>query len=277
MRGGPGTLRAVSARRVARALPALFRVSFADAVAYRAELLIWVLSTTMPLIMLALWSAVARDAPVGRFGPREFTAYFLATFIVRQLTGSWISWQLNHEIRQGTLSMRLLRPLHPFLAFVVEALAVIPLRAAVSLPVAALALWIVGPQLLPPTPALWLVWLMALVGSWLISFLASFAIGCLAFFMESSRQIMELWLALFFVFSGYLVPVELFPPALRWVAEWLPFRYQIGLPVELLTSAHDLPAALGLVGRQWIFVGVLSGTAAGVWRRGLRRFAAFGG
>ena len=97
-------------RKSARALPTLMKVGFLEAVAYRAELLVWVLSTTMPLIMLALWSAVARDAPVGRFGQTDFVAYFLATFIVRQLTGAWVAWQMSFEVRTGTLSMRLLRP-----------------------------------------------------------------------------------------------------------------------------------------------------------------------
>jgi len=71
-----------------RVLPALFRIGFAEAVAYRAEFFVWMLSTTMPLIMLALWSAVAREAPVGRFGQSDFIAYFLA-FHVRSLT-----WQI---------------------------------------------------------------------------------------------------------------------------------------------------------------------------------------
>src|SRR2546425_9114891 len=93
----------------ARALPALFKIGFAEAVASRAEFLVWMLSNTMPLIMLALWSAVARESPVGRFGQKEFTAYFLATFIVRQLTSSWAAWQMNYDIRQGTLALRLLR------------------------------------------------------------------------------------------------------------------------------------------------------------------------
>src|SRR5262249_46741373 len=102
----------MSLSATARALPALFKVGFAEAVAYRAEFLVWMFSTTMPLIMLALWSTVAREAPVGRFGQKEFVAYFLVTFIVRQLTGSWAAWQMNFEIRNGTLARRLLRPIH---------------------------------------------------------------------------------------------------------------------------------------------------------------------
>ena len=78
-----------------RALPALLRAGALEAVAYRAETLVWALTSTMPLIMLALFDAVARDGPLGRYGAPQFTAYFLATFVVRQLTSSWVSWQIN--------------------------------------------------------------------------------------------------------------------------------------------------------------------------------------
>ena len=46
-----------------RALPDMLRVGAAGIVAYRAEMTIWILSATMPLIMLALWNAVAADGP----------------------------------------------------------------------------------------------------------------------------------------------------------------------------------------------------------------------
>ena len=261
----------------ARALPSLFKVGFAEAVAYRAEFLVWMFSTTMPLIMLALWSAVARDAPVGRFGQKEFVAYFLATFIVRQLTGSWVAWEMNFEIRRGTLALRLLRPIPPMLTFAVQNLSAQPLRLVVALPMAAIWLWSVGAGQLSRDPVLWVAFGAAMLGSWLITFLTSFGVGCLAFFMESSVKIMEAWLILFFVFSGYIIPVELFPPAVKVVVDWLPFRYQIGLPVELMTAAHDRQAALALLGGQWAWVTVMLGGAILLWRRGLERFAAFGG
>ena len=64
--------------RTLRASPTLLRVGFSEAVAYRAEFLVWLLSTNMPLVMLALWSAVARDGPVGRFRQADFAAYYLS-------------------------------------------------------------------------------------------------------------------------------------------------------------------------------------------------------
>lgn len=261
----------------ARALPALFKVGFAEAVAYRAEFLVWMLSTTMPLVMLALWSAVAREAPVGRFGQKEFVAYFLATFIVRQLTASWVAWQMNFDIRHGTLAQRLLRPIPTMLTFAVENLAAQPMRLLVAIPAAAFWLWSVGSGQIPRDPVIWAAFAAAIAGGWLITFLANFAIGSLAFYTESSIKVMDIWLTLYFVMSGYLIPTELFPPAMRTLADWLPFRYQIGLPVELITSAHDRGAAFLLLGRQWVWVALMMGAAAVLWRRGLARFAAYGG
>src|SRR6516165_9254785 len=107
-------------------------------------MIVWLLSTTMPLVMLALMTAVAREGPIGRFGQADFIAYFLAALVVRLMTGAWVIWELNYEIRQGTLAFRLLRPVHPLVAYACENVAAMPLRLALSLPVATVLLVTVG-------------------------------------------------------------------------------------------------------------------------------------
>ena len=101
----------MSVARAVRAMPAMFRIGFAELVAYRAEMVVWILSATMPLIMLALWNSVVAEAPIAGFGPTEITRYFAATLVVRQLTGAWLVWHLNWMIRTGGLSAKLLRPI----------------------------------------------------------------------------------------------------------------------------------------------------------------------
>ena len=133
--------------RTLRALPTLVRVGFAESVAYRAEMLVWLLSTTMPLVMLALMTAVARDAPLGRFGQADFTAYYLAALVVRLVTGAWVIWEVNYEIRQGTLAFRLLRPLHPLVAYAAENVGAMPIRFLMVIPIATGALLAVAARL----------------------------------------------------------------------------------------------------------------------------------
>ena len=268
--------------RTLRALPTIMRIGVSEAVAYRAEMFVWVLATTMPFIMLALWSAVAAVAPVvsssGRsYSAGMFTAYFLAVFIVRQLISSWASWEINYEVRQGTLAMRLLRPIHPIISYAAGNLAALPMRSLVTVPVLGIIFLIGAHGAFPTDPRIWVLWCLAMLGGWMITFFANVAIGALSLYMESSIKVMDVWLAAFFVFSGYLFPLDLFPSWLRVASEWLPFRYQIGVPVELMTGAHGIEAALGLVARQWLWAAGMGTAAVLLWNNGVKRFQAFGG
>lgn len=263
--------------RTLRAIPTLLKVGFAEAVAYRAEFVVWLLSTNMPLVMLALWSAVARDAPVGRFGQQDFVAYYLATLVVRLMTGAWVIWEVNFEIREGTLAFRLLRPIHPLVVYACENVAAMPLRFLISLPIAATLLFTVGGEKLTRDPVLLAIFPLTVLGAWLITFLAMAAIGALAFLVDSAGSLFEVWLGLFGIFSGYLVPLELFPRWLELVSRWLPFRYMLAFPVEMIIGMTPREAALGELAIQWLYVGVLLVVVRSVWRVGLRRYAAFGG
>src|SRR5512133_1012695 len=255
----------------------MLRVGFAEAIAYRAEMLVWLLSTTMPLVMLALMTAVAREGPVGRFGKADFTAYYLGALVVRLLTGAWVIWEVNFEIRQGTLAYRLLRPIHPLVAYACENVGAMPLRLGVAIPIAAIAVAVGGAGHVTRDPLLLAAFPLSLVGAWLITFLAMAIIGALAFRVESSGALFEVWLGLFGVFSGYLIPLELFPHWLALVARFLPFRYMLAFPVEMVVGMTPRAAALAELGIQWLFVGVLGVAAREAWRHGLRRFAAYGG
>src|SRR5512133_821886 len=115
-------------------------------------MLVWLLSTTMPLVMLALMSAVAREAPIGRFGEADFTAYYLAALVVRLMTGAWGIWEVNFEIRQGTLAYRLLRPIHPLVAYAAENVGAMPLRLVAVVPIAIGALLAIGGDRLTHDP-----------------------------------------------------------------------------------------------------------------------------
>ena len=136
-----------AARHVLRVYPALLRVGFADIFAYRAELVVWLLTVNMPLVMMALWTAVAATGPVGRFGQREFVAYYLGMLLVRILTGSWLVWELTMEIRQGTLAPRLLRPIHPLWAHSAMQLAAVPFRVVLVSPLVFILYWDAGERL----------------------------------------------------------------------------------------------------------------------------------
>jgi ABC-2 type transport system permease protein len=264
-------------KRTLRAYPTLLRIGLAEAIAYRAEFLVWMLTMTMPLVMLALMSAVSAGAPIGRFDQGGFVAYYLATLIVRQMTGAWVVWELVREIKEGTLGLRLLRPIHPLASHSAESLAAIPMRAVVSIPLAIVLLAATGGAHVTHDPVVLATFVVSLVGAWLLNFSVSAMIGTLGLYLESSIAIWELWLGCFMIFSGYLLPLELFPAWLQTIARALPFAYLQAVPVEMLTGLDGRGAALRALAGQLAYATVAFAAMLLLWRRAVRRFAAYGG
>jgi ABC-2 type transport system permease protein len=264
-------------RHALRAYPTLLRIGFAEMVAYRAEFLVWILTTNMPLVQMALWTAVAATGPVGRFGKREFAAYYLATLIVRLVTSSWMVWELTMDIRQGRLATRLLRPLHPLLAYSAQHLAAVPLRMLVVSPIVIVFLLTSEGQVALGDPVRLGVFLLSLAGAWLLLFLTMVFMGTLAMFVESALGLFEVWLGVHFILSGYLVPPELFPAWAARAARVLPFFYMLGFPVEAMTGLMPRAALAGALAVQWLYIAVMFVAVRLLWRAGMRRFVAFGG
>jgi ABC-2 type transport system permease protein len=254
--------------RALRAYPTLLRVGLSEVVAYRAEFLIWILTTNMPLVMLAIWSAVAADGPVGRFDQKQFTAYYLGVLAVRLLTSTWVVWQM---------SAKLLRPLHPLVAYSAEHLAAVPMRVLVVSPILVLLVVLAGDRLAVRDPGLLPIIVASLIGAWLLIFFTMVLLGALAFFVESAMGLFELWLAVHAILSGYLLPLETLPPWFQGIARVLPPRFMLGFPVETLIGMETRVSALRELGLQWIYVAVFFLLSLAVWRAGVKRFAAYGG
>jgi ABC-2 type transport system permease protein len=260
-----------------RAYPPLLRVGLAEVVAYRAEFIVWILTTNMPFVMLAIWHAVASDGQVGRFSQKDFVAYYLGGWSIRLLTSTWLVWELSMEIRTGTLSARLLRPLHPLFTSSAQHLAALPMRLLIVSPVVAALVYVAGDRLAIRDPRVLAIFAASMLGAWLLIFFAMVFLGSLSFFLESAIGVFDVWLALFAVLSGYLVPTELLPAWVGRIARVSPFDSMLSFPLETLIGLRDVHTALHDLGRQWAYIALLAVVALSVWRRGVRRYVAFGG
>ena len=99
-------------KAVFRKAKVLSLVYYAYIMEYRAELFLWALSGSLPLILMGVWYQAAQG---GQFGltPVDFTRYFLAVFVIRQFTVVWVIWEFEKEVIEGRLSPRLLQPIDP--------------------------------------------------------------------------------------------------------------------------------------------------------------------
>jgi ABC-2 type transport system permease protein len=263
--------------RTVSAVPTLFRIGVAETVAYRAEFLVWMLTSTMPLINLALWTSVAGDGKFEEYRSSDFVAYYLAALIVRSLTNNWVAWQLMEEVRTGVLSMKLLRPIHPFIAYGATHAASLPFRSAIALPVAVGLLLSSGAGALTTEPLQVALLVPSVLLAWLITFGIMFMIGCVSFWMTQAFGVVTFYFAVWSLFSGYLLPLDLLPPSIANTARYLPFHSMLGAPVELMTRSLTTSQSLELVARQGMWAFAFIALALVVWRAGVRKFEAVGG
>lgn len=261
---------------VLRALPDLMRVGVAGAVAYRAELVIWILTATLPLVMLAMWNAVALDGPVAGFDQDGLARYFVATLVIRQATSVWLVWEMNYEIRSGRLSTKLLRPLHPFWQYATSMLTVLPMRLVVLVPLVAALVWWRPTLLAWPGLAAVLLALASTALAWILTFLVQACFASLAFFLDKTDGLFGVWFGMWALLSGYVAPLAIFPDWARPMVELLPFRGMLAVPVELLGGFLSPAEAMTDIALQLLWVGVFAVLTGAVWRRGIARYGAYG-
>jgi ABC-2 type transport system permease protein len=259
-----------------RAVPDLLRVGFASIVAYRAEMVIWVLTASLPLIMLALWNAVAMGRPIAGYDQDALARYFAVTLVVRQLSAAWLVWILSYEIRMGALSAKLLKPVHPLVHHGVTMMSALPFRAVVLLPmVIGLIAW--RPELVAwPGGAALVLGGFAIGVAFLMNFCVQALFGMLGFWVDKTDSVFGAWFSLWLVLSGYIAPLSMYPEWAQTPIRLSPFRGMLGLPVELL--AGEVSASDGLVelAIQLGWLGLLLLAVRGMWRVGVKRYGAFG-
>ncbi len=257
----------------ARAFPTLLRIAVAEMVAYRAEMVIWILTATLPLVMLALWNAASAAGPLDGFGQADFARYFAVTLLVRQLTGVWVLWELNQQIRTGALSPQLLRPMNPLWWQFAETIAAIPWRLLVLGPVlAGVALW--RPEVMfVPTLSAAVGFAISLALALLVAWFVQCLFGILAFWFDQSLGLFQVWFFVWALLSGYVVPLPLLPKSVAAIAAYLPFHASLGAPVEVLLGFAPVGPTLAI---QAGWVALLGAATYLTWNAGLRRYGAVG-
>jgi ABC-2 type transport system permease protein len=256
----------------------LLTVWFAHMSAYRAEIVIWMLTGAVPLIMLAVWIGKARisGGTVQGYSPQDFAAYFLGAWITQQWTVAWVSWELSYQIRLGVLSSKLLRPIDPIweqaAGHVTERFVRLPFMALV---VAAGLLLVPGTRL---TPDLWhaLAFCLCICLAFAIRFLFGYCIGLLSFWFEQATSLDEFYYAISAFLTGSFAPLAFYPPLVRAAVEWTPFPYLVYYPVRVLSGAVDTTEIARVIGMQLFWLGCFVALRAWLWRRGLRRYGAVG-
>jgi ABC-2 type transport system permease protein len=255
-----------------------FRTTLASQLQYRAMLFIWLIGQVLePLIYLVVWSAVSRSTGgnVGGYTTGEFGAYFILLMLINHSTFTWIMWEQEYRIRQGTFSFALLKPVHPIHSDIADNLSYKLITAPVMLMVA-LALSLAFHPEFHFSPWLLAAFFPALALAFLMRFLMEWTLAMVAFWTTRVSAINQMYYVLLLFFSGQIAPLSLLPGPIRAIASILPFRWMISFPIELLLGRLTPSQVLAGFAAQVAWLAVCLILMKVVWRAGVRVYSAVG-
>ncbi|MDZ4225844.1 MAG: ABC-2 family transporter protein, partial [Candidatus Andersenbacteria bacterium] len=250
-------------------------LDFSRTLQYRTDALLWMLAeAAIPLVAMFIWLAVSAGSNKGPTG-QEILSYYVVVIFVKLLTDAWNGAFMAQDILQGEIVQDLVRPIPVVFKYIANNLTEKVIK--LILPIAA----IIFIALLKPDffsnalllPHRWLLFVISLALAMTLQFLIDMVIGTLAFWLEDVNQLRQYKEMLSSAASGLLIPLAFLPSVFVTGLNWLPFRYVISAPAEILTGNYVSLTAPSLITIQaaWVFALVL--IIRWQWRAGLRRYA----
>ncbi|MBR8830812.1 MAG: hypothetical protein N5P05_001048 [Chroococcopsis gigantea SAG 12.99] len=261
-------------RRFYRQAMTLLSTYYAHMLEYRAEIFLWALAGTLPLILMGVWIQASGKGQGFSLDSLQFARYFFAVFLVRQFTTIWVIWDFEQEILDGRLSFRLLQPIDPVWHHLARHLSEKLTRFPVVIVFIGL-FFLLYPQ------AAWLpgagnicLFFLAVVMAFCVRFVIQYSFAMLCFWTERASAIEQFWFLFYIFLSGMIAPLDVFPPLLKSIVLWTPFPYLIYFPSALLIGLPvDLFQGIGVMIFWFVLFFCLN---RWLWNRGLKRYSGMG-
>ncbi len=261
------------------------RMSFLEFLAYRLRYYTGVVSYT---IFVAgnyyLYAALYGSRPGGDGGAvlggltlPQMVTYVALSWIGRSFYFNNIDRDLSSQIREGQISVLLIKPLHVQTMLIFQAVGEAAFRLALfTVPIVA----VVGPlfHVLPPPRAALYGWtLLSFVLAFLVNTQINFLVGALAFYLKNILGVIRAKLVVMEFLTGVLIPFTFFPAWVQKAVAWLPFQAISYVPVTIYLGRRSGPElAHALLGQAAWAVGLLV-RARWFWNRAVRHVTLQGG
>ena len=253
--------------------------SFQKHLAYRAANLAGILTNCFfgAIYVFVFTALFQQRGQVGGLDLRDTITYVVISQSLLMAMSAFGNQELSQSIIKGDVVTDLSRPVD-FYAF----WAAVDLgRGVYYLTFRGVPTFLVGWALfgvrLPDNWLTWTLFLVSLVVGMWVSFAFRFITNSLAFWTTDARGIYYLTNTLIMFFAGCIVPLNFFPGPLRIVAEWLPFRALVHLPISVYlgkAGGPNLAQALAIQAA-WLIILTLAGRA--LLRQMMRRVSIQGG
>ncbi len=247
------------------------RASAMDLMAYKFNILIWVIVTIFEVVCLIfLWLAVysssegGMDASINGFTYKEMIAYVVLTTVFGFVTfNNDTMWHINQDIIKGTIGNYVIKPISYRGKFVASNLgSFLMMGLLFGLPLYGISLGVlIGIGFLPIVS----VWdFIAHIGLFLVSSVLAcllndtiaYLFGILCFYTSSAWGLNSLKTTVISFLSGALLPLAFFSPIFRDIVGYMPFAGMSQNPILILMMKYDYWQSLKviLISLAWLII-----------------------
>ena len=267
----------------------VLRIALSERLVYRTDFFLSTLMRFAPMITtILLWRAIYHvqdsDSTSTQYNGLSYenvVAYYLLTFLSRAFSSMpGLAAGIARDVREGTIQKYLIQPIdqvhyllmtrtaHKLVYYGVSA---IPFAIVFYLCRGFFDGW--------PDPWMLTGGITSLVLAFFLGFYFEVTIGFLAFWFLEISSLLFIIMSLNYFLSGHMVPLDFLPSTIRAVLLILPFQYLAYFPARILMGKSDVThtdLGFGLLAQTgWVLLFVILSRV--LYRRGLRRYSAFGG
>ncbi|MFX1506217.1 MAG: ABC transporter permease [Promethearchaeota archaeon] len=259
----------------------IMRTTFVDIKAYKGEFIGVLIWTPVHFILLYfIWTIIYQNPQAETDFDYSLSAILgyalISTLIAESLFLYRIAWRLQNDNLNGTLTIYLCRPID-YLAFsLAETIPFSLISFSLSLPVVVLLI-IVMRVPIELNGFILLGFAICLLISYLLSYFCFILVGISTFYIRYIWPIRALFLAIMQIIGGELIPVDMLPPIVQYIAYILPFHLINFMPVQWVLGRLSFSEFLFSTAYGIFWLIILGLITKYFWNRAINKFESAGG
>ena len=242
-----------------RQLLTFLKIEWLQTLEYRADMLFFAFGNCLvPIFGLIVWLAVSNSGSNLPLNNSQLVQYYLLVFLVASITTSWKAYFISEDIKSGNISVFFLKPAYYSISVFTDVCAQKMFRLLFLIPLIFLIGFLyMGLKFLDLNLSMInvFIFIFSLMMAIIVNFLIDLLIGLTAFWLQENRVIMNLDDMFNFFLSGQLIPLVFMPTLIKEIGMFLPYRYMVSFPIEVLQgSLSSIDLMLGLIIQLiWVF------------------------
>lgn len=253
-----------------------------NAIEYRADFFLSLFSAIFPMIIqYFLWTNIFRHVEgdlVYGYTYSQMLTYTILAGVITKVLATGFEWEISRDIKDGSLDRFIIKPIkyayYRVCAFIgKKVIQMVVLFLIAGLVLVGLHYWLD----MTVTFNRMMVFIPTIILSLFINFLMFYSISTLAFWVTEVSGLFIITGLLINIASGGVIPLDLFGDTALKILKFLPFKYTIYYPINVINGRLGTDAIWEGMMIQVMWIILLIGLSKVLWRMGQEKYISAGG